>query len=443
MLSRRQFCALAASAPAIASQKSLRIAVFSSDVTPPVGSALCYGLVKPAKRVGDPLLARGIVLLPNRQPPIVLCALDWLGIGNGSQDLWKQALARAAGTVPDRVAVHTVHQHDAPGDDATAQELLRARGLDAVLQPADFCRLARRRVAAALRKAKAVPVTHIATGSARVEGVASNRRILGADGKVAFVRYTACRNSPHCGDPEGVIDPLLRSVSFWNGEQRLAALHYYATHPMSHYGQGEISADFAGLARRRQEGFAVYFTGAAGNIGAGKYNDGAPGKRAVLGGRLAGAMQQSLQTGHREKAGDLRWSAAPVTLPHRQGKDFAEPAIEAALDDPKLAARDRANAARYLAWYRLNRAGRNIAISALHLGETRILHLPGEPFVEYQIAAQQQTPAAFVAVAGYGDYGPMYIGTRKAYDQGGYETSQVSRVDPSVEDVLLAAIRKL
>ena len=46
------------------------------------------------------------------------------------------------------------------------------------------------RAAAAVRTptAKARPVTHLGLGQAEVEKVASNRRILGPDGKVKHVR---------------------------------------------------------------------------------------------------------------------------------------------------------------------------------------------------------------------------------------------------------------
>jgi hypothetical protein len=72
-----------------------------------------------------------------------------------------------------------------------------------------------------------------------------------------------------------------------------------------------------------------------------------------------------------------------------------------------------------------------------------ILHLRGELFVEYQLAAQKMRPDAFVCMAAYGDYGPGYIGTAIAYTQGGYETSQVSRVSPRVEAVLMGAMQEL
>ena len=43
------------------------------------------------------------------------------------------------------------------------------------------------------------------------------------------------------------------------------------------------------------------------------------------------------------------------------------------------------------------------------------LHLPGEAFVEYQLAAQKMRPDAAVHVAAYGDDGPGYIPIARAY----------------------------
>ena len=87
--------------------------------------------------------------------------------------------------------------------------------------------------------------------------------------------------------------------------------------------------------------------------------------------------------------------------------------------------------------------GHKIDITCLRIGSARMLHLPGELFVEYQLAAQKMRPDAPVFMAAYGDYGPGYIGTAIAYTQGGYETGPVSRVAPEVEDVLMKAIREV
>ena len=70
--------------------------------------------------------------------------------------------------------------------------------------------------------------------------------------------------------------------------------------------------------------------------------------------------------------------------------------------------------------------------------------MPGELFVEYQLAAQAIRPDLFVAMAAYGDYAPGYIGTEIAYSQGGYETQpRSSATAPEVEGVLMGGLRKL
>jgi hypothetical protein len=434
-VSRRALLSLALSG------RGLRVGTFAADVTPPVGTPLCYGLVPVGASVTDKLWARGVVLLPEGERPIVLCAVDWLGIGNHSRDRWLAVLAKAAGTVPERVALHTVHQHDAPGDDLSAHALLPA---GVTLYDDRFARGAALRVGEAVRKARAVTVTGVTGGAAPVEGVASNRRILGPDGKVVFGRMTACRNSAFCAEPEGVIDPLLRSVSFWDGDKRIATLSYYATHPMSYYGKGVISADFVGMARDLQtDTFQVHFTGAAGNIGAGKYNDGTPAMRPVLAERMASAMARAKAAEKPLPLEAVRWISQPVRLPLREGKGFAEAEMAAAIADGALDVKQRANNTRYLAYYRLVKAGRLLELTALRIGSFSVVHMPGELFVEYQLAAAKERAGELVATAAYGDYGPMYIGTRRAYEEGGYETTAVSRVAPSVEDVLLGAVRKL
>src|SRR5437016_10161776 len=92
----------------------LSLAVFDVDATPPIGSMMAYDHVTNKWDLG--LRARGIVLLGTGQP-IVLCAVDWIGIANEGYDTFRAGLAQAAGTIPARVALHCLHQHDAPDCD--------------------------------------------------------------------------------------------------------------------------------------------------------------------------------------------------------------------------------------------------------------------------------------------------------------------------------------
>ena len=108
----------------------MKLATFASDITPPLGHPRCAGWYPPASEIADPLAALGVVLVPEGQAPIVLCALDWAELSNGDYDRWRGELATAVGTSADRVAVHCVHAHDTPWPDRDAQDILDAHILD-------------------------------------------------------------------------------------------------------------------------------------------------------------------------------------------------------------------------------------------------------------------------------------------------------------------------
>lgn len=435
---------------AVFAAEPLRVATFQVDVTPPLGSPLCCSAgVKPAEKIVDPLSARGIILL-GPPKPIVLVAVDWEGIANEGWDEWRQSIAVAAQTDIDHVSVHTLHQHDAPGYDPSADRILKAYGLGSKLYDPVFMESTIKRVAASVREAlgKTQPVTHLGLGRAKVIDVASNRRVLGSDGKVKYVRYSSNRIPEARDAPEGLIDPFVRALSFWNGDRPLVSLTYYATHPQSYYGQGGVSADFVGMARSLREAELpiahIHFNGASGNVAAGKYNDGSPQMRPVLAQRLADGMRAAWDSMAKTPihARDISWRAVPVALPIADA--LRDPGrMQAFIEDTTKPARLRLSPGRDLAFARLRAANRKIPLFLLTLGPARVIHMPGELFVEYQLAAQARMPGSFVAMAAYGDYGPGYIGTRIAYSQGGYETGHVSRTSPEVEDVLMSALRDL
>jgi hypothetical protein len=429
---------------------TLRVATFRADVTPPLGSALCNGGVKPVMEIVTPLTARGIVLLGSGEP-IVLCAVDWVGIANESHDAFRQALAEAAGTNVERVTLHTLHQHDAPGSDFATERLLAQHGLAGIYSNPDFDAESMRRIASAVAESldAAQAVTHVGLGAGKVDKVASNRRILGPDGRVALQRQSSGGRNPAArAAPEGTIDPLVRLLTFWNADKPVAVLTWYATHPQSYYGRGSVNWDFVGMARETREKALpgvphIHFDGAGGNVAAGKYNDGSKETRPVLAGRLAEGMRLAWESQKKQplKATDIGWQVVPVAMPVRD--TLVDEQLLAKITNLKLKDRDRVRAARDLTFLRRTVGGHRIPLSCLRIGTARVLHMPGELFVEYQLAAQQLRPNDFVAMAAYGDYGTGYIGTEIAYSQGGYETGIVSRVAPHVETVLMDAVRQL
>ncbi|HEX4613096.1 MAG TPA: hypothetical protein VH092_33215 [Urbifossiella sp.] len=423
----------------------LHLATFRCDVTPPLGHPLCGGWIEPVRGVDDPLQALGVVLLGGAKP-VVFCVLDWVAVRNEAFRSWRRALAEAAHTTPEHVHIHAVHPHNAPFADNEAQRLIAVAKAPPSLD-LDFFNDCVKRSADALRTAlpRARRFTHVGTGSTRVNEVASSRRIV-IDGVARFSRTSATKSREVRDHPEGLIDPVLRTLSFWDGDRPLAALHYYACHPMSYYGDGRVSADFCGLARQKRQDedeavFQVYFNGCAGNVTAGKYNDGARENRAVLRDRMHAAMTAAWRGTTRTAVDGFEWRFEPVRLPPRREAAFGEEASRAALNDEKATAARRNNAAFQLAW--LKRTETPIEVGCLDFGGRVLsLHLPGEAFVEYQLAAQRMRPDASVFVAAYGDDGPGYIPTARAYIEGGYEPT-VALSGPDSEEILLRAARKL
>jgi hypothetical protein len=430
-----EWCAVAA---------PLRVATFRCDVTPWPGE----GLVWTAKlvKVEEPLLAKGIVLEDGTNR-YVLCAIDWCLLANDSELSFRKALARAAGTDPARVAIQCLHQHAAPYADEGAHRLLDAAPTPLPHLSPKFLEAVRGMLAGAAQEAAArlEPFDRVGTGQAKAERIASTRRLRDESGKILTRFSNSAKDPKMAAAPEGPIDPWLKTITLARGTKPLVRLHYYATHPQTFCCDGRASADFVGLAReaveREDKVFQIYFTGCAGDVTAGKYSDGSPQAQAELAQRLKAAMLASIAATRFAPAKRAVWRTDAFTLPLRAPKDQVTAESRAWLENTNQPDSLRV----YKGAMRLSfveRLGRPVTVSSLQLGKVYILHLPGEPMVEFQLFAQQAKSRDFVAVAGYGDCGPAYICTDKALAEGGYEPS-ATNVGPGSEGLLKNAIQAL
>lgn len=433
------------------------ISTFSLDITPPMGAPLCGGSIKPANAVDDPQYGLGFVLRGDGDP-IVLVTMDCVGISNHSHDRFVAALVEAAQTNPQRVLLTCVHQHDALWNDLDVQRRIDEHGLDyRFCDPQHFERILEGTVQA-VHDALTQPqrITHVGAGRAKVDRVAANRRIFGDDGKVKHQRNTMCYDPEIRAAPEGLIDPYLTALTFFDGDQPVVTISHYATHPMSHYGQGRVSADFCGLARARRQAeqpkcFQMYVTGCAGNIGVGKYNDGDPANRAVLSDRMYVAMNEAAANVIAQPLTRMRCRHVPMRLPVREdpgftrddcestlrrGEDIIQDQIsfQQAMRTATIVTQDLRHVVKPLQWRQ--RASEPIDVPVIDFGVATLLLLPGEPFIEYQLAAQQMRPDDVVIVMGYGNGGPGYLCTDIAYDQGGYESKLPAYTGRGAEAVI-------
>lgn len=397
--------------------------------------------------VDDTLEGAGYVLF-GADAPLVVCVLDWAAVAGGAHRAWRTALAEAAGTTPDRVAVQCVHQHNAPFVcDEAAAVAADFPGLPMLFDPG-FFQQCLAGAAAAVRAALAErrTVTHIGHGEAMVRQVGSNRRVDRDDGgRIVQMRKSACDDQELRALPEGKVDPLLRAIAFYDGDERILTSHYYATHPMSYYRDGRVSSDFCGLARKRRQAdtpgcLQLYFSGCAGDVAAGKYNDGSRAARVELTDRIYDAMLAAEQALKVEPLQVVEWRSGELLPPPR--RDVPAAKLEATVADTSLADVPRLLAAFQLGWCRRFARGGALPLSGLHLNDAVILNLPGEVFVDFQLRAQAMHAGRPVAVAAYGDDGPWYVPPREEYPAGGYEID-CAFCDPAIDELMTEAIRRL
>ena len=425
----------------------LQVATFSVEITPRLGNPVGLGFIPVLTTAEHPLLARGI-LLKDAGMSCVICTLDLMEIHNESYDFLRQTIATAAKVSESHAALHCLHQHTAPAISTAAQRLELAVDDPRRIATAEYLAHVAHNLTTAIHECRRnwQRVTHVGTARAKVERVASSRRLLRPDGSIQG-RSSSTKSAPALRNlPEGLIDPWVRTVSLEDGNRAIVHLHYYASHPQSFYGDGRASYDVPGIIRKRLEEktgvFQLYLTGCGGDVAFGKYNNGSREARSELVARLQAGLEQSIARLKRRPVVPMRWSIEPITFPLRSDDAFSEAANRQILDNADAAPAQRRKAAIALAWIQRVKSGKPVELSCLSLGQVKILHLPGEPFVQYQLAAQKMRPDRFVCVAGYGDCGMGYIGGDRIFtDRGGYEQSYAFA--GPCEKLFLATIKRL
>ncbi len=415
----------------LALSRPISVACFRADVTPAPGEPLIW--VDPAREVLDPLWAKGVVIdAPDGR--IILCALDWCGLGGYVHRMFRDKLAHAVGAPVDRVAVHTVHQHTAPYVNGGAYELMAKLPNPPHMMSRRFLEEVTSRVAeaaaAAVGRMKAFD--SVGFGSVLLDRVGSARRLI-VNGKLVTRFSTGGKDPRMAALPEGNIDKRLRTVTFIAGQLPLVRLHYYASHPQTFCCTGQVTADFVGAAREaveKAEGIPqLYFTGCAGDTTVGKYNDGGSETRKALAQRMERGMLESIRATTARPVRSVSWKAVELRLPHRAGPEIEwPPSNPASMTGAEIYR--RANKAAFA------KTKEPLVVSCLRLAEVPIVHLPGEPMLEFQRFAPE------AIVAGYGDISPGYLCPDKAYSEGGYEPS-ATNAGPGTEAAVKRAITEV
>ena len=436
-------------------------------ITPPVGVSLTgwnprsMGDIR-SHFVRDDLHARALVLKREVQA-WCLIAVDLAGVDAATTAQIREGVAAQTGMAPDAVMVCATHTHSGPavcpvattyspeemarftiGRDGKAPQGMGT--MTAVSSSATWvgeidlewkARFVCRAIQTGVEAWRGLRPAQVGFGEAEVEGVASSRRRLLADGSWADPRRETEPGLEVVAQTE--IDPMVRTVVVreTGDGTPLASVITYGSHPWVFSGAG-ISAELAGATAGKvaaawgNEGATpptvLYTSGPEGDVsliwnidieGVWQIRPGEPLEESCarrqkgfdreldrLSGRLAEGVMQAM-------AGIDQWDSGPEVLALRQEVDLPlkpgyAPAPEVVLADWQQAAPEGCH---------------RTEVQALRVGEGAILGLPGEPFAALGKAIRALSPFRPLSITALSnDFGAIcYIADQEAYDQGGYE----------------------
>jgi hypothetical protein len=185
----------------------------------------------------------------------------------------------------------------------------------------------------------------------------------------------------------------------------------------------------------------IYASGCSGNVTAGKWNDGDPGNRKVLAGRLRDAMEAAWKDTKRIPLERIGFKLTLMPLGARDTPEHTEALLRQRLAEG-VKPFQRSEAAMGLAWYERVKRGHRIEVPCLDLGPAQLLLLPAEAYVEFQLYAQEVKPDSFAMVMGYGESGPGYIPIERAWREKDSNLNDWAWTPPGSEAVMKAAIRE-
>lgn len=426
------------------------------DITPQAGVHLAGGVgrLRPAQTVLDPLYAKAIVFEAGGRK-ICLVSLDVTIITQEYSDRIRRESARRYGLDERAIMVHATQTHSAPplgyfmfDPDFPPVPPEMEWLLGGQKAYGDF---AAERAVEAVGQAMATEPVQIGAASGVRDGLAFNRRGVMRDGKVCMPWMYSSLDKPlgptHIRYLEGPTDPEVGVMCVRDEQMRMRALLLHFTcHPVNIYAQPglAVSADWPGAwsaEMRAAHGAScvpLVVNGCCGNINPWPAfeADFHPDHRR-MGRALAAVSEKVLRAvGFSDRAViDCRLERVPIPL-----KTVDPARIQAAKEilgknpqppwsrtQPDQIEWDWVRAASLVSIEYARRRSPVVEyeIQVFRIGDLALVGLPGEPFVEGQLAIKIGSPAAQTYVAHCCSQYVGYVPTREAFARGGHE------VDPS------------
>ena len=427
------------------------------DITPAAGTHLAgsaMGERRPARTVLDPLFAKAVILTQGDRR-ICLVTLDVTIVDEPYTTQIRQGIADRAGVPVEAVMVHGIQTHSAPGLGRfmldpdfpleTTPETEYLWGSESAYAE----KVTQAAIQAAVDAASRLQPARIGVGRGILGGVAFNRRGIRRDGTIMMPKPAGRENQPlgltDLCYLEGPIDPEVGVACIQGLDMRpMALLLHYTCHPVHIFGQAEtyhaVSADWPGAwAREMQRALGADVVPLVVNGCCGNTNPWHPfdpdcrPNHLRMGRELAAMAQRVVHTLRYAERATLDWRLDHVALPYRE---IPEERLRQVADlmaqhpepprgptgevDPRWFA---AASTRSVELCRAREPAFAYEIQTLRIGDLALVGLPGEPFVEGQLAIKVGSAAPYTFVAHLTTRYVGYLPTAQAYTRGGHEAN--------------------
>ena len=428
------------------------------DITPPLGTHLNgdgTGMHRPARAVMAPLYAKAMVFESGGRRVCVI-ALDLTIVMEPYTRRMREAVAEALDTVPEAVLICATQTHSSPSigafmldDDFPLEitpETQYVRGSeDSYIEFA-----VPKAIDAALAAARNLAPAEMACGRGLLGDFAFNRRGIRRDGRNIVMPKPFGKRRQPLGPPdlcymEGPIDPEVGVASIRSGDKVRGLLLHHTCHPVINFGKPErfhaVSPDWPGAwSAETQEHLGgdcvpLVLNGCCGNINPWhpfdadfEPDDSRMGKAlAKMTARVMAGLSYS-------RDAIVDFASCRIPLPFREMPPERSAEIERILsENPQPVFREdgsgvdpvwfRAASSRSTEIQKAREAAFDYEVQVLRVGEVAIVGLPGEPFVEGQLAIKLDSPAPFVQIAHMTSHYVGYLPTLAACGRDGHESN--------------------
>lgn len=454
--------------------RGLQIGAAEVDITPwsDVQVAGAVRVRRKAKAVLDPLFAKALVL-DNGKTRLCLVSGDLTIVTRPASDRIRDLGAEKYNFDRDAIIIHMTQTHTAPGlghfmldEDFTniPDEYSWVRGGDE-----RYTEFAIEKMVEVIGQAAGnLQPVDVGVTSALEGRLAFNRRGVRKDGTVGMPpkTWTDSKGPDWITFIEGPIDPQMLMMCFRTADLKIpAAMLHYSCHPVCVFPRQLISSDWPGTwsdGIRRLFGpecTPLVVNGCCGNLNPwGSWDPNHSPDHRRMGGTLAKRCEDAMEWIEFSDTDTLDYRSVHLKIPYRkvpdemvaESKKYLAENPEIIWADQHYAKMDPGNTIVDPQWFRhanimslyleqKREVTMDYEIQVWRIGDSAVVTMPGEPFVEGQLQIKQDSPAKFTFVMHMTSHYVGYVPTLDAIKRPGHETtlSTWSKLVPQALDMIV------